>query len=303
ARAHGRRAIAWDEAFDAGNDPSLIIMAWRGASPGIAAAKAGRTVIFAPNPPLYINHANSRSKINPRAYSAHTAYLNEIYFAYPDSPAIPPANRPQVLGAEICLWGERVTDVHYMFTHVFPRAAAMAENLWLPRERLDWDRFVSALDAQNRRFDAMNIPYFWEPETLAVNIGSWQRGDVAAKKGVMEFCLDGKLRRAGEQEFYVAQGTGEGQFRIDAVELLKDGVVVDADRHRYESAVYHDVNCLYLLKNPDTAGRNTVRVHVTPLSGDCAASVQLIPALAPDGYSKQCAPGSGANRTKQTPPP
>jgi hypothetical protein len=60
---------------------------------------------------------------------------------------------------------------------------------------------------------------------------------------------------------------------------------------------------LYLVKNADLAGTYSLRLHVTPLSGDCGVLVQLIPALAPDQYSRQCAPGTGANRTKQTPAP
>jgi len=72
AKKNGKRSIAWDEAFDPKNDPDLIIMSWRNMQPGINAAKAGRTVIFCPNPQLYINHANTRSIKNPQAYSGHT---------------------------------------------------------------------------------------------------------------------------------------------------------------------------------------------------------------------------------------
>jgi hexosaminidase len=295
ARQHGKRSIAWDEAFDAKNDPSLIIMSWRGMAPGIAAAKVGRTVIFAPNPPLYINHANTRSRNNPRAYSAHPSYLNQCYFVYPDTPAIPPENRALVLGAEICLWGECVTDARYMFTHVFPRASAVAENLWVTRGELDWKRFLGSLVGQNSRFNAMSILYFWEPETLPASPLTWK----PAEKGVAEFPLD--LRHAGEQEFFVTQGTGEGQYRVDAVELLKDGITVDADRHPCDASVYRNVDCVYVVKNPDTAGHYTVRVTTKALFGDSTAMLQHIPALPPDGYSMQCVPGSGANRTKQSP--
>jgi hexosaminidase len=302
ARKHGKRSIAWDEAFNADNDPELIIMSWRGMSPGIAAAKAGRTVIFTPNPPLYINHANTRSLNNPRAYSAHLTYMNQGYFVYPDTPAIPADNRPQILGGEVCLWGEVITDPKNMFIHVFPRACALAENLWTPRKNLDWDAFIKRLEIQNQRMDAMEIPYFWEPETLPVNIGTWKPGELAARKGVIEVPLK-PLAHAGEQEFFITQTTGDGQFRISSIELLKDGVVVDTDRHPHDSSVYQNVDSIYIVSNPDTTGNYSIRIHATPLHGDCAALVQHIPALAADRYSKQCAPGSGANRTKQSPAP
>jgi hypothetical protein len=66
--------------------------------------------------------------------------------------------------------------------------------------------------------------------------------------------------------------------------------------------VFVNVDCMYILQNPDTTGTYTLRVHAAPLHGDCEALIQHHPALAPDGYSKQCAPGSGANRSKQSPP-
>ncbi len=303
AKNHGKKSIAWDEAFDPKNDPELVIMSWRGMQPGIEAAKAGREVIFCPGPQLYFDHANSRSKDNPFAYSANTGYLNNVYYFHPGLPAVPPSVRGRILGGEGCLWGECIQSDAHMFTMMFPRADALGESLWLTRDRLDWPDFLDRLAVRRQRLVAMNIPYFWEPESVAINLGSWKVGDVGARKGVMEYSLTGKLRQAGVQEIFVAQGAGEGQFRIDAVELLKDGQPVDQDRHAYESSVYKDARSLYLVKNPDTNGNYSVRIHVEQLFGDCAAVVQLNPALAPDRYSKQCAPDSGANRTKQSNPP
>ena len=299
ARHHGKRCVAWDEAFDAKTDPSLIIMSWRGMAPGVNAVKAGRDVVFCPDPQLYFDHANSRSKNNLPAYSAHTAYLNNVYFFHPALAAIPVPDRGRVLGGEACLWSERIQDARHMFTMMFPRADALGETLWRPRERLDWPGFLDRLAAQRARFDAMKIPCFWEPDSLAVNIGSWKPGDVAARQGVLEFSLDGNLRHAGVQEIFVAQVAGEGQFRVDAVELLKNGAVVDRDRHRCEASTDQGVRSLYLVKNADLDGSYSVRIHVKEISGQSAAIVQVNPALAADQYSPQCAPDTGANRTKQ----
>lgn len=301
ARQHGFKSIAWDEAFDPKNDPELIIMSWRGMKPGLAAAKAGHQVIEAPNPALYINHANTRSKQNPRAFSAHPAYLDPIYYFYPCPPVVAPADRPRILGGEVCLWGDYVEAwIPPMFPMMFPRVCALGETLWLPRGRLQWTDYLKRQEVQLQRLAAMKIPYFWEPETLAVNIGGWKAGELAARHGVIDIPLK-PLAHAGEQEFYLTQTTGDGQFRVESAEFLKDGVVVDTDRHRYDSSVYENVNYLYVLKNPDTNGVYTLRLHAAPLNGGCDALILHHAALAPDGYSKQCAPGSGANRSKQTP--
>jgi hexosaminidase len=301
AKRHGKTCIAWNEALDPKLDPAVTIMSWQGMEPGVKAVKAGRTVIFCPTPQIYYDHPNSRSKLNPPGYSAHTGYLNQSYYFNPALPALTPEERLRVIGGQGCLWSERVGNADHMLLMMFPRISALGENLWTSREQLDWPDFLRRLNVHQQRLDAMKINYFRDPESLAVNVGSWKPGEVAEKKGVLEFPLDGKLRHPGVQEFFVAQGTGDGRFQIDAVELLKDGVVIDQDRHDYELSYFKRVASLYLVRNTDLDGKYSVRLRVTVLSGDGSAIVQLIPALAPDNYSKQCAPDTGANRTNNKP--
>lgn len=301
-KKHGRRAIAWDETLDKKVDPSLIIMSWRGMAPGVEAAKAGRQVVFTPTPALYLDHANTRSKENLQAYSKHPAYLNHIFYSNAGIPAIPADKRSLIMGTQLCIWSEVVTGDTHMFKLAFPRACAIAENLWMPRERLDWDDFIRRLGPQRKRLAAMDIPVFWEPETLAVTVGGWKAGEVVAKNGVIEIPLP-KFQCAGEQEFYAAQGVGDGQFKIESVELLKNGRVVATNKHDYESSLYKDTKQVYIVKNPDTDAGYSVRFRVKQLSGDCSAIVQYNPAMAPEMYSKQCAPGSGSNGGAKEPGP
>lgn len=298
-KKNGRKAFAWDEAFNLNVDPDLVIMSWRGMRPGIEAAKANRAVVFCPTPQIYIDHANSRSNKNMPAYSGNTAYLNHCYFFNPGLPAVPSDKRHLVLGGEACIWSECITSADHMFMLAFPRACAIGETLWTPRQEQDWDSFLARLDAQRQRLEAMKIAYFWEPQTLAINIGSWGKGEIISKNGVLDFDLSGKFTNPGVQEFFVGQGLGEGQFLIEYMELLKDGEVISKDRHSYESSVYKDAKSLYLLKSPDITGKYTLQIHAKQLSGDCSAIVPLIPALPLDQYSKQCGPDTGANSTKE----
>jgi len=46
---HGRNIIGWDEILQGGISKTATAMSWRGSKGGIAAAKAGNTVIMAPN--------------------------------------------------------------------------------------------------------------------------------------------------------------------------------------------------------------------------------------------------------------
>jgi len=299
-KRNGREAFAWNEAANPKTDPDLNILSWKGMRPGIDAAKGGRKVVFSPTPQIYFDHPNTRSNKNPYAYSANTSYLNHCYFFNPGLPAVPKDKRHYILGGEACLWSERIKSADHMFTMMFPRAWAIGETLWTSRGQKDWDDFLIRAETQRKRFDAMQIPYFWEPESLAVNIGEWSKGEIARNKGILDFPLHEKLTNPGIQEFFVGQDVGEGQFLIEKMEMLRNGQVVDADCHTYESSVFHDASSLYLLQTPDVTAKYTLRIHLKRIFGDCAATVQVNPALPPGQYSKQCGPTTGSNRTRQT---
>lgn len=299
-KKHKRKPFAWNEALSSKVDPDLTILSWKGMRPGIAAAKATHDVVFSPTPQIYFDHPNTRSKNNPRAYSANASYLNHCYFFNVGLPAVPKEKRHHILGGEACLWSECIRSSDHMFIMMFPRAWAIGETLWSAPEQKDWDNFLSRLELMRKRFEAMGIPYFWEPESLAINMGGWGSGDIAAKKGIMEYDLTGKLPQPGVQEFFVAQGLGEGQFVVNGMEMLQDGKVTDNDWHQYESSVFHDAKSLFLLRVPELNGKLKLRIHVKQLWGACAATVQLNPALPIGQYSKQCGPDTGSNSTKQT---
>ncbi len=299
-KKHHRKPFAWNEALSSKVDPDLTILSWKGMRPGIAAAKAGHDVVFSPTPQIYFDHPNTRSKKNPFAYSANASYLNHCYYFNVGLPAIPADKRHHILGGEACLWSERIKSADHMFIMMFPRAWAIGETLWSAPEQKDWDHFLARLTPMRQRFEAMDIAYFWEPESLAINVGAWNAGDIQKNKGIMQYDLSGKVPQAGLQEIFVGQGPGEGQFLLTGMELLHDGKVTGQDWHDYESSVFHNASSLYLLKLPSVKGKITLRIHVKQLWGDSSATVQLNPALPLDQYSKQCAPDTGSNRTKQT---
>jgi hexosaminidase len=41
----------------------------------------------------------------------------------------------------------------------FPRAAALAETTWTPRERKDYDGFLQRLAVQQERWDVLDVNY------------------------------------------------------------------------------------------------------------------------------------------------
>ena len=55
----GRRMIGWDEILEGATPEGAAIMSWRGEAGGVAAVRAGRDVIMAPNHSTYLDHYQS----------------------------------------------------------------------------------------------------------------------------------------------------------------------------------------------------------------------------------------------------
>ena len=73
--------------------------------------------------------------------------------------------RKLVLGAQCCLWGERLHSGREMEMMVFPRAYILAENLWLGEERKDWEKM-------KERKDVLGL-ISWRKDILC-NPGKWE---------------------------------------------------------------------------------------------------------------------------------
>ena len=59
---HGRNIIGWDEILQGGISKTATVMSWRGSKGGIAAAKAGNTVIVAPPTYCYLTIVRRSSR-------------------------------------------------------------------------------------------------------------------------------------------------------------------------------------------------------------------------------------------------
>lgn len=296
-KQHGRKPVAWEDSYSKEADPNLIFMGWRDMRACISMPKAGRDIIMAPGNVAYFDIPNSRSLDN--AQGGNSLNLNVVYLFEPNSTALTPEERCHVLGAQGCLWGDHIIpSLEYFFRSAFPRTAALGETLWSPREKRDWDSFLVRLALQRERYDAMKIPYFWETDSLAVSLGSWTTTDLSQRDGILDFPLTGKIRQAGFAEFSALYGTGEGQFRVTGMELLRDGKVIDRCSHNHDATVSNDFDHFYHLTIPEITGNYTLRVHAQQLRGDCSAIVQMIPALTPDRYSPRSRPECPVNGVK-----
>ncbi len=150
---HGRRLIGWDEILDGGPPADATVMSWRGTDGAIEAARAGHDVVLAPAPDLYLDHLQSDlPDENPGRLDVFALKQYYSYDVIP--PQLNPNQAKHVLGAQANLWTEHQRTNERMQRAVFPRVAALAENVWTPTSRHDWQDFLKRMVPEMARYRA-----------------------------------------------------------------------------------------------------------------------------------------------------
>jgi hexosaminidase len=157
--AHGRTLIGWDEILEGGLSPNAVVMSWRGIDGGIAAARAGHNVVMAPGSHTYFDHYQSAdTAAEPLAIGGFLP-LDTVYAYEPIPAALTPAEARHVLGAQGQLWTEYIPDAKRAEYMAFPRACALAEVLWTPREEKDYADFLRRLAPHLARLAVLDVNY------------------------------------------------------------------------------------------------------------------------------------------------
>ena len=157
--ARGRRLVGWDEILEGGLAENATVMSWRGVEGGIAAAKAGHDVVMAPNSHTYFDHAQARDRSAEPLSIGGFLPLDTVYAFEPIPPSLSAAEAKHVLGAQAQLWSEYLPtpkSVEYM---MFPRMAALAEAVWSPKPKRNYEDFMSRLSVHLTRLQAQDIKF------------------------------------------------------------------------------------------------------------------------------------------------
>ncbi|MGZ3821757.1 MAG: beta-N-acetylhexosaminidase, partial [Mucilaginibacter sp.] len=150
----GKKFLGWDEILEGGLAPDAIVMSWRGMKGGIEAAKMGHEVVMSPTTFAYLDYMNGDPIIEPHVYS--TLRLSK---AYEFDPAPDSVNSKLIIGGQANLWTEQVYNVRHLEYMIWPRAFAIAEAVWSPKSRRNWDNFASRVEKHFGRLDAAEIKY------------------------------------------------------------------------------------------------------------------------------------------------
>ena len=153
----GKKIIGWDEILEGGIADNAAVMSWRGHSGGIQAANMGHDVVMTPHSFVYLDYY--QSKYNEPLSIGGMLPLEKVYSIDIMPPEIAEDKRHHIIGAQTNLWTEYIGDEKHVEYMAFPRLAALAEALWTPRARLDYDDFARRMSAHYARYDAMDLNY------------------------------------------------------------------------------------------------------------------------------------------------
>jgi hexosaminidase len=154
----GREIIGWDEILEGGLAPNATVMSWRGEEGGLAAAKQNHDVIMTPESWCYFDHAQDSVETEPLAIGPPTS-VSKVYSYEPIPPQLTPEEARHVLGAQCNVWSEYIKTPEHAEYMVYPRAAAMAEVLWSPKEGRTYADFVQRMKTHTQRLKEWNVNY------------------------------------------------------------------------------------------------------------------------------------------------
>ena len=162
----GKKLLGWDEILEGGLSPNATVMSWRGEKGGIEAAKQNHNVIMTPSTYVYFDYYQFNPINEPLAIGGYLP-LKKVYNYEPFPKELSSEQSKYIIGVQGNIWTEYLptdSSVEYM---VFPRATALSEIAWSPKENKNWSSFTDRLSFHTRRLEANKINYsrrIFDPE-------------------------------------------------------------------------------------------------------------------------------------------
>jgi len=157
-KTKNKTAVGWDEILEEGLDSNAVIMSWRGYTGGAAAAVKGHDAVMSPYTHCYFDMYQSRYSDGRMAIGGYTP-VDFVYRFEPVPDVLNVDEAKHIIGAQGNVWTEYIADELRLQEMIFPRMAALAEVLWSPAAKKDFDGFSSRLVSHFKFLTFLNLKY------------------------------------------------------------------------------------------------------------------------------------------------
>ena len=158
---HGKKIIGWDEILEGGVTSNATIMYWRGWVGDTLlkeAAHKGNPVIATPTNYCYFDYYQIENDPHQKAIGGYLS-LEKAYKFNPVPEGLPEEVVKLIKGGQANLWAEFLPTPEHAEYMLLPRLCALAECVWTPLEKKEWNAFVARLDDQKKRLGALGYNY------------------------------------------------------------------------------------------------------------------------------------------------
>jgi len=150
----GKKFIGWDEILNGNMPASAAVMSWRSSANGINASLKKHEVVMAPQTNVYLDLMQGDVITEPKVYNS--VRLSKTYEFDP----VPPGADPKYIkGGQGNLWTEQVYNIRQAEYMTWPRGYAVAESVWSPKEKKNWNNFVAKMELHFKRMDVAETKY------------------------------------------------------------------------------------------------------------------------------------------------
>jgi hexosaminidase len=194
--------------------PDATVMSWSGTLGVIEAARQGHDVIMTPGTHMYFDHYQGEAEHEPLAIGGFNP-LKNVYSFEPVPEELTDAESVHVLGSQANVWTEYMLTSDHVEYMAYPRALALAEILWSPKDTRDWGSFVSRLPHELEHLDRLGVNYrlpdvsIVNGDQITVDDAEFIKLNVALNHAQIRYTLDGT-------DPSLASTIYEGPFRINS---------------------------------------------------------------------------------------
>jgi len=155
---HGKHMIGWDEILTPDLPRDVVVQSWRGFDSLATGARNGYNSILSAG--YYLNLMS-------------TAAAHYAVDPLPQASGLSPEQQARILGGESCMWTEQTTPQD-IDSRIWPRAAAIAERLWSPRDVDNVDDMYRRLAAESLRLEPLGLTHIAQEAVSLRQLGRTQ---------------------------------------------------------------------------------------------------------------------------------